>query len=281
MRIDGQVHVVSPDRVAYPLSPPKAHLPLAGDKRWFDAPGLGAEDLLTRMDENGIDRAVLVQAYSAYQYDNRYTATAAAHKDRFAWACLVNVDDHPILSIRYWVMDMGARAVRFLLGTTGPGWLGSPACDEAFRELHRLGVVAQIYGAAEDLAGLLSAAKKYSEIPILLDHCAMPDLSGGDHYPRAGGLFALAGASNVSVKLSSHVFALARQGGSSPKRITNRLVEEFGGARVIWASDYTVHDWDYVDHIVEAEVACSDLTPSDRALVLGDAAAAMWWPSSI
>ena len=107
----------------------------------------------------------------------------------------------------------------------------------------------------------------------------MPDLSGGPSYPNATNLFALADAPNISVKLSTHVFTHAKQGGSTAAEITHRLVDTFGASRVMWASDYSVLGLVYADCVAEAEQACAGLPPSDRDLVLGDAANALWWPS--
>src|SRR5262249_61478382 len=79
MRVDTEAHVVSGDQARYPLNPPLDFDPMGTARsKWYDAPGLAAEDLLGRMDATGIDRAVLVQAFSSYQDDNSYTADAAA-----------------------------------------------------------------------------------------------------------------------------------------------------------------------------------------------------------
>ena len=53
---------------------------------------------------------------------------------------------------------------------------------------------------------------------------------------------------------------------------------EFGAARVMWASDYSVLGLVYADCVAESEEACAGLSAPDRALVLGDTAAALWWP---
>jgi L-fuconolactonase len=277
MRVDAQVHVVSPDRERYPLSPGPE---FAGPgPQWFDRPRISVEDCLADLDAANVERAVLVQPHSAYQYDNSYTAdAAAAYRDRLAWTCVVDTGSACSERIRYWGLERGARAVRILLRLTGPDWLGSQAGDEVLREISRCGLVAQIVLPFGTLGRLRQVADRYQEVPILVDHCAMPDLSGGEGFPHAGALFGLAESPNVSVKLSSHVFRLAREGGSTPDRITRRLVDHFGGSRVLWASDYSVYDKEYPPYLTEAEAACSTLAPVDRAQVLGDAAAAMWWP---
>ena len=93
MRIDSQAHVVSAEHDKYPLDPPDIDPMGTAKSRWFDAPGLAVEDLLQRMDATGIDRAVLVQAFSSYQYDNRYTAdAAAAHPDRLVSSCIIDLE---------------------------------------------------------------------------------------------------------------------------------------------------------------------------------------------
>jgi predicted TIM-barrel fold metal-dependent hydrolase len=281
VRVDAQAHVASPDRETYPIKAPDIEYMAGANARWFDIPGFSAEDLLRRMDEAGVDRAVLVQAYGVYGYDNRYTADAfAAHRDRLAWVCIIDVEDRPEEAIQHWVTERGARGVRLFLRNASPGWLGSAACDDVFAAIQRAGAVAQVLATEDDLGLLLDVARRHPDLPILLDHCAMPDLSGGDDYPNAKGLFAFAAAPNASVKLSDHVFALARDGGSTAARITERLVDRYGAARVQWASDYTIHNRVYTDCVADAQAACAALPPTDQALFLGDAAAAMWFPGA-
>lgn len=279
MRVDSQAHVVSPDQGAYPLNPPEVDPLGTAASRWFDTPGLAVEDLIRRMDDAGIDRVVLVQAFSSYQYDNRYTVdAAAAYPNRMASSCIIDLEDNPVKMVRYWVGERGARAIRMFLRNVASDWLVQPRSDEVFVELRRLGAIAQVVGMDADLPFLLQAAERHPRVPFLLDHCGMPDLSGGPRYPNATNLFDLAEAPNVSVKLSTHVFMLAREGGSTAEEITRRIVDVFGAARVMWASDYTVRTLPYGDCVAMANQACSGLLEADRDLVLGGAAAALWWP---
>src|SRR5687768_12896405 len=248
--------------------------------RWFDAPALAVEDLLQRMDDTGIDRAVLVQAFSSYQYDNNYTADAAAtNPNRLVSSCIIDLEHDAVEMVRYWIGERGARAIRLFLRNAASDWLSQPSSDEVFDEIARLRAVAQVVGLDADLPRLREAAMRHPEIPFLLDHCGMPDLSGGPNYPNATNLFALSDAPNISVKLSTHVFTNAKRGGSTAAEITHRLVDTFGAARVMWASDYSVLGLVYADCVREAEQACAGLSPGDRDLVLGDAAKALWWPS--
>src|SRR4051794_31491250 len=172
MRVDTQAHVVSADHDRYPLNPPDTDGAGFIDSRWFDAPALAVEDLLGRMDASGIHRAVLVQAFSAYQYDNRYTAdAAAAHRDRLACACIIDLDSEPVKAVQHWVGDQGARAIRLFLRNTDDDWLVQPRSDEVFGEIERLGAIAQVVGMSNELPLLLQAAGRHPDVPFLLDHC--------------------------------------------------------------------------------------------------------------
>jgi L-fuconolactonase len=280
MRIDTQAHVVSADHGTYPLDPPDIEPTGITKSRWFDAPALAVEDLLKRMDDTGIDRAVLVQAFSSYQYDNRYTADAAAtNPDRLVSSCIIDLEHDAAAMARYWISERGARAIRLFLFNAAPDWLLQTRSDEVFDEIARLNSIAQVMGLDGDLPRLLEAANRRPEISFVLDHCGMPDLSGGPTYPHATNLFALADAPNINVKLSTHVFAHAKQGGSTAAEITHRLVDTFGASRVMWASDYSVLGLVYADCVAEAEQAFIDLPPADRDLILGGTANALWWRS--
>jgi predicted TIM-barrel fold metal-dependent hydrolase len=273
LRIDTQVHVVSRELDHYPLNPPEMGVP-----RWFEQYGRTAEELLSEMDSAGIDRAVLVQGFSAYQYDNRYTADSATHHpDRFVSSCIVDLRAGAIEQIRHWVENRGARSIRLFVQLGGDDWLRSPDCDQVFAELRALGVIAQTAVVAAQLPALLPVAQRHPDVPVVVDHCGFPDFAGGDDFPNAASLFALAAAPNVHVKLSTHVFDLAQSADVTPRAVTNRIVDAFSANRVMWASDLTVSERTYEELLATAEDACSDLSDADRDLVLGEAACRVWW----
>ena len=87
MIVDTHVHVFTDDRKRYPQIRDTAKagtipsITQIGQTEW---PLTTAEILLKQMNEAGVDRATLVQAYFVYEYDNRYAIDAAAvHRDRF------------------------------------------------------------------------------------------------------------------------------------------------------------------------------------------------------
>lgn len=274
MLVDAQVHVISPDRDRYPL-----HSPPSGRPVWVDRYGLSVEQLLVEMGNHGVDRAVLVQAYSAYRFDNRYTAESARlSPDHFVCSCIVDIEQDPAQAARYWALEHSARGIRLFLEAADVSWLDSPAGDAVLDEISSLGVIAQVLVRAEQLASVLRAASRHPSVSVLVDHCGFPDLSGGDRYPNARDLFSLAEVGNVYIKLSSQVFRLAESAGASLSQLTESLVSAFGADRVMWASDLTVQERPYGKLIDEAEQACAGLNDTDRALFMGGTAAQLWWP---
>jgi L-fuconolactonase len=69
MIVDTHLHAVSADQGNYPRQ-----VTPGTPGEWVR--NMSAEMLLS-LNEAGIDKTVLVQAYSAYQYDNSYTADCA------------------------------------------------------------------------------------------------------------------------------------------------------------------------------------------------------------
>src|SRR5436305_15203719 len=99
MIVDTHVHVVSNDQDMYPrdvLIQPDAGNAAIGQGLTTGSPGEWVQDmtgemLLSLNRQAGIDRTILVQAYSAYKYDNSYTADCAAkYPQHFTSVCILD-----------------------------------------------------------------------------------------------------------------------------------------------------------------------------------------------
>ncbi len=106
MIVDSHCHIISGDQRSYPrdLGPNPAG--------WVR--DLPAEEFLNLMSGAGVDRAVLVQAFGAYRYDNRYVAKSAArYPDRFVAVCIIDPmqPDAPE-KLDYCVNQQGIRGLR-------------------------------------------------------------------------------------------------------------------------------------------------------------------------
>jgi L-fuconolactonase len=262
MLVDTHVHVISDDRARYPLQP--AALP----GTWYrDAP-VTAEELLALMDGAGVDRAVLVQPMSAYSYDNTYAADSArAHPDRFASACIVDVDGaDPVGELDRWVKGQGMGGLR-LFTITDPvsTWLGEPRCAAVIERAAQLGVPVSVLCVADQLPRLRRTLEEFTEVPITLDHCAF------DFEPVVG----LADYPNLYLKVTTTLFHTME--GHQPRAVVEALAAAFGAGRLMWGSDFSqAHDRRYEQMVAMARDAVSGLSDVEQGEVLGGTALRLW-----
>ena len=273
MLVDTHVHVVSHDEDAYPLSPRSLSGP------WYREAPHSAEDLIACMERAGIDRAVLVQPVGAYSFDNRYaTDSAAAHPGRFVSACCVDPETEDANgALRRQAREHGVRGVRlFALSATGPSWLAQAPGLALFREAADLGiqVIATIF--ASQLGELRRALEKYPTVPVSLDHCGFPNVSG-NAFENAASLFALADLTNLHLKVTTHVLDAVVSSGQEPAAFVQTLVGRFGAERVMWGSDFCqTHDRPYDELVAFGHRAFEALPGKDRAACLGGTAERLW-----
>jgi len=110
MHVDTHIHVISEDEERYPLNPSNATGP------WYREDPCSVERLMTLMDDAGVDAAVIVQAISAYQYDNRYCAESARRfPERFtSVACTDLAAADAVAEVRRVVNDEHMRGIRWV-----------------------------------------------------------------------------------------------------------------------------------------------------------------------
>lgn len=262
--VDTHVHVISDDQSRYPLQP--AALP----GTWYrDAP-VTADELLALMGGAGVDRAVLVQPMSAYSYDNRYTADSArAHPDRFASACIVDVDgpDAPG-ELDRWVTEQGMGGVR-LFGITNPPatWLGEPRCAAVIERAARLGAPVSVLCLSDHLPRVRRTLEQFPDVPITLDHCAFD----------AEAVLELADLPNLHLKVTTTLLDLSAEAGRVPQAVVAALADCFGADRLMWGSDFSqTHDRSYAELVAFGRDAVARLTEGEQHEVLGGTALRLW-----
>ena len=109
LMVDTHVHVVADDEERYPLNPSGVTGP------WYREDPCSVERLLGLFDEADVGAAVLVQAMSAYRYDNRYTVDAAARYPQRCTAvvCVDLAGPDPAAEARR-LLGLGARGLRWV-----------------------------------------------------------------------------------------------------------------------------------------------------------------------
>jgi len=165
MIIDTHVHIVAPDQQRYPrkLAP--------NYSEWvIDMPG---ESMLELMSDAGIDRAMLVQAHSAYEFDNNYVADVArAHPERLISVCIVDptrVDAAEELT--YWVKERGVRGLRlFPAAEREPRWLNDPRTFSLWERAAALDIPVCVCLRFRQLAQLRTVIERFPQVRVALDH---------------------------------------------------------------------------------------------------------------
>lgn len=269
MLTDAQLHVWEADRPDRPWD--RQHRPQ------LDEP-FTVERAVALLDENGVDRAVLVPPLvSGFNNDtaNAYALeAAAAYPERFA--VMGRFDPRPRNArdrLERWLDQPGMRGVRLSLeGTPAPQLLEEGALDWFWPEAERLGVAVYFLrpGRPQDIAAV---AERHPDLRIACNHLA---LGSGGRSPEALAahvdlLKVLVPCQNVAIAISS-LWGSSQQG-YPYKDIHDsirRVYDLFGASRLAWATDYTAARGrlgnavtypqlrDFVD------VALPDLTATER-----------------
>jgi predicted TIM-barrel fold metal-dependent hydrolase len=271
MIIDTHVHIVAPDQQRYPRK-------LAPDSGWvLDMSG---DTMLGLMNQAGIDRAMLVQAYTAYEYDNDYVADIAAERpDRFVSVCIVDPTrpDAPD-QLSYWVEQRGVHGLRlFPAAERDALWLDDPRTFPLWERAARLGIPVCVCLRFRQLPRLLTTIERHPQVRVALDHLGAPRLEQGPPYDSAGPLFKLARLPNVYLKFSSVNLYAAALGRSTPREFFSRLIEVFSSHRIMWGSNFpNTYDRSLKDQLALALDELSFVPEADRRWVFSETARSLW-----
>jgi len=236
--IDIHPHIISNDESRYPLAPLGGH-----QSDWSRTRPVTLEQLISAMDTAGVDKAAIVQASTCYGHDNSYVADAvAAYPKRFTGVFSVDVlAQDASETMRRW-RAKGLTGMRlFTFGSTmseQANWLDDPKSYPAWICAGELGLSICLQMSAKAIPQATRMAERFSNVRIILDHCARPELADGPPYNDAASLFALAQCPNIYLKLTPRIFMESRRGKATPETFFARLVSEFGASRLAWGSNY-------------------------------------------
>ena len=252
--IDIHPHVISRDEIRYPRKP------LGGKQSdWSQERPVSAAEMITAMDEAGIERSVLVQASTCYGFDNRYVADSVAeHPSRFSGVFSVDVlaADAPE-GMRYW-KNKGLIGLRvFVAGHTAKQdvRLDDPRSFPAWEYAQQLAMPVCVQARAPEVPQLAAMLERFPRVKVALDHMARPD----EAHPEQ--LLELRKYTNLYLKLTTHnVHDL-------PAPFLNRVVQHFGAERVAWGSNYPAAKGKLKDLLAEARKALAGLTDRESEWV--------------
>jgi L-fuconolactonase len=270
--IDTHAHVISPDTKRYPFQP------LGGvQSSWSQSHSVAHEELLAAMDEAGIDKTVVVQASTAYGYDNRYLVdTVAAHPDRMTGVFAVDVLEPDVVeAIELW-RGKGLTGLRlFTAGSTmegQAGWLNDPRTHAMWSYATETDLPVSVQMRPAGIPQLADVLERFPEATILIDHLARPVLEDGPPYRLAAGLWELARYPNVNVKLTLRNLEAAEKGSSTVPAFLGKLLSTYGARRITWGSNYPAAERPLGELVQRALDALAPLGKDDRDWILSGTA---------
>lgn len=271
--IDTHCHVISDDMARYPRAP------LGGKQSgWATTRPVTAEGMAERMDAAGISRAVLVQATTAYGYDNSYvTDSVAARPDRFVAVGTVDplrADAADQLAAS--CGDGGLSGVRlFTTGSTLTAqgeWFAAAETYPFWTRAAELGVTVclqmRLGPATAQLHELLH---RFPEVRVLLDHMAYPDIAAS---PAGAGkeVAELAEHAGLYLKLTHRSLEPLRDAGREASAFLDPVLAAFGADRIAWGSNLPAAEQSLPDLVALAGQVLADLPEPDRAEIFAGTA---------
>ncbi len=270
--IDTHPHVISPDTQTYPLEP------IGGvQSKWSQGHTLTHDELVTAMDAAGVAKAVVVQASTAYGYDNSYLADAvAAHPDRFTGVFAVDVlAPDAIEKIEYW---RGKNLTGLRLFTAGStlagqaGWLNDPRTHVMWSYAVATNLPVCMQMRPPGLAQLAEVLEQFPETTILIDHLARSVFEDGPPYDLAADLWHLARFPNVNLKLTLRNIDAADKGASTLAQFLDKLLTTYGADRIAWGSNFPAAEKPLPELVARALAALAPLTAADREKIMSGTA---------
>jgi predicted TIM-barrel fold metal-dependent hydrolase len=270
--VDIHPHVISDDEGAYPPAP------LFGKRSdWSQERPSTVDSLIAAMDEAGVEKAAVVHSSTTYGFDNSYVVDSCK---RYAGRLLAvgSVDvlqrDAPDV-IRGWV-DRGLGGLRVFTGGStkdfDPSELDDPRAYPAWELLGELGLTMCIQTGPVGLAAVVSLAKRFPDVPIILDHLGRPDVTDGAPYAAAQSLWDLARVESIYLKLTPRIMGDSKKGAATPETLFPKIVETFGARRLAWGSNFPTSPGTLSEILATAKDRLSTLSAEDQEWIFHNTA---------
>lgn len=265
MIIDPHVHVWTDDP-AYPTAPGRKLPPHDGR----------VETLLERMDENGVDKTVIVQVIQ-YEWDNRYAADCLKrYPDRFQGVCRVDPESPSAVDdLSRLVEEEGFRGVRLSpwIGNDGSWWARA---DPLWARAEELAVPICILTSIDHLPEIEATARRFEGVQVCIDHMAWPPV---DDPKPIENLLSMAELRNVYVKISGQ-WGVSKQ--DFPYADTHESIRKaydaFGPERLMWGTDWPMSNahCGYTGALELVTKHYEFLNDDDREWILGKTVLRLW-----
>jgi len=274
--VDIHPHVISDDEGRYPPAP------LFGKRSdWSQERPSTVETLIEQMDAAGVGKAAVVHSSTTYGFDNGYVVDACnKYPDRLIAVGSVDMlAPDAVDTIRSWV-DKGLAGLRVFTGGStkefDPSELDDPRTYPGWELLGELGLTMCIQTGPVGLPAVVALARRFPNVPIILDHLGRPDVTDGPPYAAAQSLFDLAPVTSIYLKLTPRIMGDSTKGEATPETLFPKIVEAFGANRLAWGSNYPTSPGTLAEIRATAEERLATLSAGDRDWIFAKTAQSLY-----
>jgi len=233
--VDAQVHI-------WGANTPERPCPVDGVGRAHTPEPLTAEKLIGRMDEAGVDRAIIVPPSWEGERNDLALAAARDWPDRFAvMGRLDHSNPDNAARLAGWTSQPGMLGIRITFSSARfRKGLAEGLFDWFWPAAEKAGIPLMISAAAV-LPEIARVAERYPGLRIIIDHLAIPTTArDADAVAAMDRLCPLARYPNVAAKASAiPSFSTEPYPYRAMHAPLRRVIDAFGPERVFWGTDLT------------------------------------------
>ena len=273
--IDLHPHVISPDTTRFPLAPINGR-----QSDWSQERPVSYDEMIRAMDQAGVAKSAVVQASSAYAYDNSYVAAAvAAHPGRFTGVFSVDaLAPDAVDRMKFWTAKNLTGMRLYTAGSTMEQklWFTDPRTYPAWTFAGEAGIPVCMQMRHKAFPQLKEMLQRFPKVRFIIDHLGRTEMADGPPYAAAAPLFELARFPNVYLKVTHRNFEEARNGKATPETFFTRLVKEFGADRIAWGSNYPAARQSLPELVALGDDTLAFLPQADRDWIFGKTALTLY-----
>jgi L-fuconolactonase len=293
MLFDTHAHVLSADLERYPYSTLRG-----GAKPPVSPVVFTAEDLVRALDAGNVAHACIVQRATLYGYDNRYALDAvAAYPKRCVPIVVLDAQDPAspaaLKNLAATRRLGGLRIVAPQLTEHDTDWLDSIEALGLWRTAADLALPVTVIlyrkNNAAGLKALLGIARRFRELPMLIDHVGVPHAStpetrfassqGIDYVIPPPPSFGIAESlaefdelTHVHFKVTDINFDRLEDNHYDSATFVRTLADRVGTERMLWGSDVGQSPAPYSEKLARLHKSAALLSEQERAQFFGGTA---------
>jgi predicted TIM-barrel fold metal-dependent hydrolase len=245
---DTHRHLIYADRLRYPIA---ETVPVLAGRSFLN------EDYAAAIDGTGITSTLFMETTAeAWREEFDLVHELAEQPESLISGIIAQCPPEDATAFQPWIeahLDRGLCGIRRICHTEPDAFALQTAFVANVRLLSSYGLPFDLCFLGRQLSVARELAMLCPNTQMVLDHCGVPDIAGGEWESWKTSITALALLENVSCKISG-VLAYRRPGQAATLNVVRPYIEHciacFGWDRVVWGSDWpfcnqstTVREW--------------------------------------